>query len=210
MSWCDKADGNSEQKEHRCGGPCHRASLGEIHGRPLPRDSRWRSSRAIASTMSRVADLSPASSLNAGAHLLAACRPSSPSCRRFVAGFGIRMRRSLRGDAPAESGRDAGATLLQAMVATALHLRRDVVPAAWIVVLKWHTSSGIVHAMWPPQMGLTISQIRRSLRVLPDLQMPPSPETAAIWPPIRPGPRGGRHGRDRRSGVWSGAHRSYD
>ena len=29
-------------------------------------------------------------------------------------------------------------------------------------------------------MGLTISQIRRSLRVLPDLQMPPSPETAAI------------------------------
>ena len=37
-------------------------------------------------------------------------------------------------------------------------------------------------------MGLTISQIRRSLRLLPDLQMPPSPETAAIWPPIRPGP----------------------
>ena len=34
-------------------------------------------------------------------------------------------------------------------------------------MLKWHSSSEIVHAMWPPQMGLTISQIRRSLHVLP-------------------------------------------
>ena len=81
MSRCDKAGGNSEQKEHRCGGRCHRASLGEIHGRPLPRDSRSRSSRAIASTMSRVADLSPVSS-----------RASASS-----------LRGPLRGEAPAES-----------------------------------------------------------------------------------------------------------
>ena len=65
MSWCDKAGGNSEQKEHRCGSRCYRASLGEIHGCPLPRNSRWKSSRAITSAMSRVADFSPASPLNA-------------------------------------------------------------------------------------------------------------------------------------------------
>ena len=65
VSWCDKAGGNSEQKEHRCGSRCYRASLGEIHGCPLPRDSRWKSSRAITSAMSWVADFSPASPLNA-------------------------------------------------------------------------------------------------------------------------------------------------
>ena len=37
-------------------------------------------------------------------------------------------------------------------------------------------------------MGITISQIRTQLAAAADLQMPPSPETAAIWPPIRPGP----------------------
>jgi hypothetical protein len=37
-------------------------------------------------------------------------------------------------------------------------------------------------------MGLTISQIRQQLAAAADLQMPPSPETAATWPPIRPGP----------------------
>ena len=64
VSWCDKADGNSQQKEHRCGSRCYRASLGEIHGCPLPRDSKWKSSRATTSAISRVADFSPASPLN--------------------------------------------------------------------------------------------------------------------------------------------------
>ena len=38
MSWCNKAGGDSKQKEHCCGSRCYRANPGEIHGRPLPRD----------------------------------------------------------------------------------------------------------------------------------------------------------------------------
>ena len=76
MSWCDKAGGNSEQKQHRCGSRCYRASLGEIHGRPLPRDSRWRCSRIIASAMSRVADISPAWSMRPKQSLAASCAPA--------------------------------------------------------------------------------------------------------------------------------------
>jgi hypothetical protein len=76
MSWCDKADGNGEQKVHRSGSRCYRASLGEIHGRPLPRDSRRRCSRRIAASMSRVADISPASSLRPKQSVVATCSPS--------------------------------------------------------------------------------------------------------------------------------------
>ena len=76
MSRCNKAGGNSEQKQHRCGSRCYRASLGEIHGRPLPRESRWRCSRMIAASMSRVADISPVSSLRPKQSLAASCSPA--------------------------------------------------------------------------------------------------------------------------------------
>ncbi len=79
MSRRDKTSGHSEQKEHRCRSRCYRGSLGEIHGFPLPRDSRWRCSRAIASTM--VADLSPAPLSNAGSQFLAVC---FSACRPYL------------------------------------------------------------------------------------------------------------------------------
>ena len=91
MSRCDKASGNSEQKEHRCGSRCYRASPGEIHGRPLPRDSRWRCFRLIASAMSRVAEISPTSLLNIGSQFSAVYFSAMPpranhrSCSRYPA-----------------------------------------------------------------------------------------------------------------------------
>jgi len=60
-AWCEEASGNSEQKQHRCGSRCYRASPGEIHGCPLPRDSRWKIFMGDCVRNESRGDLSPVS-----------------------------------------------------------------------------------------------------------------------------------------------------
>ena len=56
------------------------------------------------------------------------------------------------------------------------------------MVPKWHSPSGIIHASVTAPDGPHNFTNQAQLAAAADLQMPPSPETAAIWPPIRPGP----------------------